>query len=85
MNTALEFLKAKNRGEINFDVLLFDGEAIPRILPSWRTKENKKSRLYRAIVELTENIMELVDKTDTAIVGVLKKKLLKRYSKSTGV
>lgn len=71
--TALELLKAKNRGEINFDVLLFDGEVIPRILPSWRTKENKKSRLYRAIVELTEDIMELADKTDTAIVGVLKR------------
>ncbi len=71
--TAIELLKAKERGEIDFDVLLLDGEIIPRILPSWRTKESKKGKFYRIITDLTENIMEFADRTNTAIVGVLKR------------
>ena len=71
--TALELLKAKDRGDISFDVLLFDGEVIPRILPSWRVRESKKSKLYRNIINVTEDIMELADRTDTAIAGILKR------------
>ncbi|MEM1679137.1 MAG: DNA double-strand break repair nuclease NurA [Ignisphaera sp.] len=71
--TALELLNAKKRGEVNFEVLLLDGEIIPRILPSWRTRESKKSRLFQLIINITEDIMELADRTDTAIVGILKR------------
>lgn len=71
--TALKLLNAKKVGEINFDVLLLDGELIPRILPSWRLQNSKKSRLYQRIIDMTEEMMELADKTDTAIVGVLKR------------
>lgn len=71
--TALELLNAKRMGEISFDVLLLDGELIPRILPSWRSQNTRRSKLYQRVIDMTEEIMELADRTDTAVVGVLKR------------
>jgi len=66
--TALKLLEAKRGGGIHFDVLLLDGEIIPRV---WRGSGNELLRV-RA-VEVTNRIIELADETDTAVAGVLKR------------
>ena len=66
--TALKLLEAKRGGGIHFDVLLLDGEIIPRV---WRGSGNEPLRV-RA-VEVTNRIIELADETDTAVAGVLKR------------
>lgn len=66
--TALKLLEAKRGGGLHFDVLLLDGEIIPRV---WRGHGNEPLRV-RA-VEVTNRIIELADETDTAVAGVLKR------------
>jgi hypothetical protein len=66
--TALKLLEAKRGGGLHFDVLLLDGEIIPRV---WRGPGNEPLRV-RA-VEVTNRIIELADETDTAVAGVLKR------------
>jgi hypothetical protein len=65
---ALKLLEAKRGGGLHFDVLLLDGEIIPRV---WRGPGNEPLRV-RA-VEVTNRIIELADETDTAVAGVLKR------------
>jgi hypothetical protein len=67
---AIDLLEEKKRGEVDFDVLLLDGEIIPRGLPS-RTGSSRD--VFKRVVEYTSRVLELADKTDTAVVGVLKR------------
>jgi len=62
------FLEKKRSGDVHFDVLLLDGEIIPR---TWR--EHGEKGIEAKLVEVTNSIIELADKTDTAVVGVLKR------------
>jgi len=66
--TALRLLEAKRGGGLHFDVLLLDGEIVPRV---WRGSGSEPLRV-RA-VEVTNRIIELADETDTAVAGVLKR------------
>lgn len=63
---ALELLRAKRRGLADFDVLLIDGEVIPRVLSA-------ESPLTRRLIEATDRLIDYADRTDTALVGVLKR------------
>jgi len=68
--TTLKLLERKKDGEIYFDVLLVDGEIIPRTLTTYL--EPGREVLWK-VIELTNKVIELADKTDTALVGVLKR------------
>jgi hypothetical protein len=66
--TAKKLLEMKMKGETYFDVLLLDGEIIPRI---WRS--STANPVDMKIIEITNSVIDLADRTDTAIVGVLKR------------
>jgi len=65
---AKTLLERKRSGEVYFDVLLLDGKIVPR---TWGKHEERGIMLK--LVEVTNSIIELADKTDTAVVGVLKR------------
>jgi len=66
--TTLKLLKMKEDGELYFDVLLVDGELIPRTSTTHLEKD-----VLSKVIELTNKVIELADKTDTALVGILKR------------
>lgn len=66
--TTLKLLKMKKDGELYFDVLLIDGELIPRTSTTHLEKD-----MLSKVIELTNKVIELADKTDTALVGILKR------------
>jgi hypothetical protein len=66
--TTLKLLKMKEGGELYFDVLLVDGELIPRTSTTHLEKD-----VLSKVIELTNKVIELADKTDTALVGILKR------------
>lgn len=66
--TTLKLLKMKESGELYFDVLLVDGELIPRTSTTHLEKD-----ILSKVIELTNKVIELADKTDTALVGILKR------------
>lgn len=66
--TTLKLLKMKEGGELYFDVLLIDGELIPRTSTTHLEKD-----ILSKVIELTSKVIELADKTDTALVGILKR------------
>jgi len=68
--TSKRLLEGKRRGELDFDVLLVDGEIVPRALP---VRRGPSAGLLGRVVKLTEEVVELADRTDTAVVGVLKR------------
>jgi len=68
--TARRLLERKRRGELDFDVLLLDGEIVPRTLP---LRRGLGAELLGRVVDLTEEIARLADESDTAVVGVLKR------------
>jgi hypothetical protein len=67
---ARRLLERKRRGELDFDVLLLDGEIVPRTLP---LRRGLGAELLGRVVDLTEEIARLADESDTAVVGVLKR------------
>lgn len=68
--TSKKLLEGKKRGELDFDVLLVDGKIVPRALP---TRRGSSAGLLGKVAELTEEVVGLADRTDTAVVGVLKR------------
>jgi hypothetical protein len=66
--TTLKLLKMKESGELYFDVLLVDGELIPRTSTTHLEKD-----MLSKVIELTNKVIELADKTDTALVSILKR------------
>ncbi len=75
-----EFIKqvliSKRNGEIDLDLVLVDGELFPRTPPGYSSRFNRESyvmKLYRRIVELTNEILKLALETDTAMIGVVKR------------
>lgn len=64
-----ELLEKKKEGVLDFDVLLLDGELIPRTLP----RSGLAGERLKKTVDLTNEIIELADSTNTALVGVLKR------------
>ncbi len=67
--TGVELLERKKHGKADFDVLLLDGDLIPRSLSS----RGSVGELHQKIADYTSKIIELADSTDTAVVGVLKR------------
>lgn len=70
---ALEALKAKDRGELDFDVLIVDGDVVPRLSPGLITGGGRESEIARELVRLTDAMVLIAEKTATPVVGVLKR------------
>ena len=70
-----EVLELKERGELDIDLIVIDGELFPRAPPGYLSEKSTSgmSKLYKKIIRLTQEIVELADKTDTALVGVVKR------------
>ncbi len=74
-----ELLELKSQGKIDLDLIILDGELFPRIPPRFSTRlarrrtASRTAKLYDKIISLTNDILELADKTDTALVGVIKR------------
>lgn len=71
--TTLRLLERKRAGEVDFDVLLIDGEIIPRT--RWVSSGGRSGRqeLLSKVVDLTGEVLKVANETDTAVVGVLKR------------
>ncbi len=70
-----EVLKLKEKGELDIDLIIIDGELFPRVPPGYLGERSSgtMSRLYREIVRLTWEILKLADDTDTALAGIVKR------------
>ncbi len=71
----LKILKEKSKGKDEIDLILLDGELFPRVPPGLIRKrgESTISKLYTKYLKVTKRVLELADKTDTALVGVIKR------------
>ncbi|OYT46874.1 MAG: hypothetical protein B6U85_06825 [Desulfurococcales archaeon ex4484_42] len=73
----IELLEKKLEHKAFFDLIILDGELFPRVPPGFikRSKESVSLRikLYGRLIELTSKMLRLADKTDTALVGILKR------------
>ncbi len=70
---AREALRRKSSGEIHFDVLVLDGEVIPRISPRMFTAVGGEPNVVEEIIRRTDNMVLLAEKTGTPVLGVLKR------------
>ncbi len=71
----LNILKLKKEGRADVDVILIDGELFPRT-PSSITRIRASRallKLYGKVLELTEDMLDLADRTNTALAGVIKR------------
>jgi len=69
-----KMLLDKKHGRTDFDVIIIDGELIPRLPPGYKGSEEKLSyRLLAKIIKLTRDILKLAEETNTSIVGVIKR------------
>ncbi|ABN69690.1 hypothetical protein Smar_0583 [Staphylothermus marinus F1] len=71
-----EVLVKKKNGLLDLDIVLLDGELFPRIPPGYVGKRNSESviiKAYNRILDLTQQILELAEETNTVIVGVIKR------------
>jgi len=71
--TTLRLLERKRAGEADFDVLLIDGEIIPRTRWVSGGERSGRQELLGKVVDLTGEVLKVANETDTAIVGVLKR------------
>ncbi len=67
----------KKEGQLHLDLVILDGELIPRI-PWWFSPKSKiKSRylfrLYTQLIELSNEMFSLAHETSTALVGIVKR------------
>ena len=77
---AIELLDNKANGLIGLDQVLFDGEIVPyKLLYSSPKKKEKKKRL-RKLEEVIEESISKAEKTNTTIIGVLKRSYSKILS-----
>lgn len=70
---AIESLRRKFRGETHFDVLILDGEVLPRLSPRLLSGVSAESEVARELAKLTDSMILLAEKTETPVVGVLKR------------
>ncbi|MEM1623662.1 MAG: DNA double-strand break repair nuclease NurA [Sulfolobales archaeon] len=70
---AIEALRRKSRGEIHFDIIVVDGEVLPRLSPRVLAGTSVESEKARELVRLTDTMVLLAEKTKTPVVGVLKR------------
>lgn len=71
-----QVLLSKKNGEIDLDLILVDGELFPRTPPGYSSRFSRESyimKLYKRIVEITNEILRLALETNTALVGVIKR------------
>ncbi len=71
----MKILKLKREGRADVDVILVDGELFPRTPPGYVRRRGTAAlqRLYDRVVELTDEILQLADETDTALAGITKR------------
>ncbi len=72
----LDILEDKANGELDVDLVIVDGELFPRTPPGYGAPSRREStimKLYSRIVATTREILELASKTDTALVGIVKR------------
>ncbi|MEM0065442.1 MAG: DNA double-strand break repair nuclease NurA [Sulfolobales archaeon] len=70
---AIEALRRKSRGEVYFDIIVLDGEVLPRLSPRVLAGVSVESDKARKLVRLTDTMVLLAEKTKTPVVGVLKR------------
>lgn len=70
---AVEMLRKKSDGEASFDVLIMDGEVVPRLSPRVLSGAGEESELARRLARLTDAMVLLAERTGTPVVGVLKR------------
>lgn len=70
---AVEALRRKVRGEIQFDILVLDGEVVPRLSPRLLSGKSTESENARRLVDITDTMVLLSESTGTPLVGVLKR------------
>ncbi len=71
-----EVLELKKAGKVDVDLIIIDGEIFPRVPPGYVARKKRSStvaKLYGMVLELTHEILELADETDTALAGVVKR------------
>ncbi|RLG87677.1 MAG: hypothetical protein DRO15_04515 [Thermoprotei archaeon] len=70
----VDLLKRKELGELHVDMIILDGELIPRIPPGYRRRsERLMMKLYTRIIDLSNEMFKLAFNTKTALVGVIKR------------
>ncbi|HDH07259.1 MAG TPA: DNA double-strand break repair nuclease NurA [Thermoproteales archaeon] len=67
---ALQLLRDKENGLADFEVVLFDGEIIPRVI-SIRSQIEKE--LFEKLIDITSKILEYSERTGTPLIGVIKR------------
>ena len=71
-----EILTKVVSGEYSFDIIIIDGELIPRVPPGaliGKSRGGITPKLYEELVKLTNNILELADKEGILVTGILKR------------
>mgnify|MGYP000111882742 CR=1 FL=1 len=71
-----DVLELKKAGKVDVDLILVDGEIFPRVPPGYVVRKKRSStvaKLYGKVLDLTHEILELADETDTALVGIVKR------------
>lgn len=75
-----EFIKdvlvKKKKGLLGIDMILLDGELFPRIPPGYVGRKSSEStviKAYNRVLDLTQEILELAEETNTVIVGTVKR------------
>ncbi|OYT49623.1 MAG: hypothetical protein B6U73_05100 [Desulfurococcales archaeon ex4484_204] len=72
----LEMLRRKEEGVEDFDLVIIDGDLVPRIPPGLIVRasgEGGLPSLYRGLIELSAKVFKLAAKTGTSLAGVLKR------------
>ena len=71
---ALELLDAKERGDADFDVLLLDGEIVPRgVPPGLRRNPQLLKRIVGKVLGVTRELVEKARATGTPVIGIVKR------------
>lgn len=68
-----DVLKLKREGKLNIKLIIVDGELFPRVPPGLKRRHGIASKLYGKVLELTNEVLELAEETETALVGVVKR------------
>ncbi|MDW8011302.1 MAG: DNA double-strand break repair nuclease NurA [Sulfolobales archaeon] len=70
---ALEVLKKRLNGELHFDVLVIDGDVVPRISPRLLSSSSEEGEIARKLVDLADSVVLGAEKAGVPVVGVLKR------------
>lgn len=70
---ALEVLKKRLSGELHFDLLVVDGDIVPRVSPRLLSSSSEESEIARRLIELADSVVSEAERAGVPAVGVLKR------------